>query len=148
MIKLAPSCLIYLNFQPLEVVFRYRNPQHQVGVNYSYLFNLRQNILKSWCLNTKKLLGFNLQIQQIKHIKNDNSCAWWCKGKVVAYKKELGMLYLMDSSVRCTLVCIDPNISEPVLFNRRVKHIYSQSINSILWKCNRSTNVSRNTLNT
>ena len=32
--------LIYLNFQPLEVVFRYRDPQLQVGENYSYLFNL------------------------------------------------------------------------------------------------------------
>ena len=33
--------LIYLNFHPLEVVSRYRDPQLQVGENYSYLFNLR-----------------------------------------------------------------------------------------------------------
>ena len=39
--------LIYLNFQPLEVVSRYREPQPQVVENYSYLFNLRPNICKS-----------------------------------------------------------------------------------------------------
>ena len=39
--------LIYLNFHPLEVVFHYRNPQLQVGENYSHLFNLRPNFFKS-----------------------------------------------------------------------------------------------------
>ena len=29
------------NFHPLEVVSRYRDPQLQVGENYSHLFNLR-----------------------------------------------------------------------------------------------------------
>ena len=33
-----------LNFHPLEVVSRYRDPQLQVGENYSYLYNLNQNI--------------------------------------------------------------------------------------------------------
>ena len=33
-----------LNFRPLEAVSRYRDPQLQVGENYSYLFNLRPNI--------------------------------------------------------------------------------------------------------
>ena len=33
--------LIYLNFQPLEVVSRHRDPQPQVVENYSHLFNLR-----------------------------------------------------------------------------------------------------------
>ena len=47
----SPAKLIYLNFQPLEVVSRYCDPQLQVGENYSYLFNLRPNIFKSWCLN-------------------------------------------------------------------------------------------------
>ena len=28
-----------INFHPIEVVSRYRDPQPQVGVNYSYLFN-------------------------------------------------------------------------------------------------------------
>ena len=42
----APA-LIYLNFQPLEVVSRYRDPQPQVVDNYSYLFNLILNIYKS-----------------------------------------------------------------------------------------------------
>ena len=27
-----------LNFHPPEVMFRYRDPQHQVGKNYSYLY--------------------------------------------------------------------------------------------------------------
>ena len=39
--------LIYLNFRPLEVVSRYRDPQLQVVENYSYLFNLSMNISKS-----------------------------------------------------------------------------------------------------
>ena len=38
--------LINLNFQPLEVVSRYRDPQFQVAENYSYFFNLRPNICK------------------------------------------------------------------------------------------------------
>ena len=42
-----PAELIYLIFQPLEVVSRYRDPQPQVVENYSYLFNLRPNIYKS-----------------------------------------------------------------------------------------------------
>ena len=33
-----PAKVIYLNFQPLEVVSRYRDPQPQVIENYSYLF--------------------------------------------------------------------------------------------------------------
>ena len=41
-----PAKLVYLNFQPLEVVSRYRDPQPQVVKNYSYLFNLRPNIYK------------------------------------------------------------------------------------------------------
>ena len=46
-----PAKLIYLNFQPLEVVSRYRDPQPQVVENYPYLFNSRLNIYKCWCLN-------------------------------------------------------------------------------------------------
>ena len=42
-----PPKLNNLNFQPLEVVSRYRDPQPQVVENYSYLFNLRRNIYKS-----------------------------------------------------------------------------------------------------
>ena len=34
-----PAKLIYFNFQPFEVVSRYRDPQLQVVENYSYLFN-------------------------------------------------------------------------------------------------------------
>ena len=47
-----PAKLIYFNFQPLEVVSRYRDPQPQVLENYSYLFNLRPNVYRSWCLNS------------------------------------------------------------------------------------------------
>ena len=35
-----------LNFQQLEAVSRYRDPQLQVVENYSYLFDLGQNIRK------------------------------------------------------------------------------------------------------
>ena len=35
-----PAKVIYLNFHPLEIVSRYRDPQLQVGENYSYLFDL------------------------------------------------------------------------------------------------------------
>ena len=42
-----PAKLIYYNFQSLEVVSRYRDPQPQVIENYSYLFNLTPNIYKS-----------------------------------------------------------------------------------------------------
>ena len=39
--------LYYLNFHPLEVVSRYRDPQLQVGENYPCLFNPRPNICES-----------------------------------------------------------------------------------------------------
>ena len=46
-----PAELIYLNFHPLEVASRYRDPQLQVAEKYSYLFNFRPNICKSWWLD-------------------------------------------------------------------------------------------------
>ena len=42
-LELTICLLIY---HPLEVASRYRDPQLQVGENYSYLFNLRPNILQ------------------------------------------------------------------------------------------------------
>ena len=42
-VKHSPAKLSILNVYPLEVVSRYRDPQLQVGKNYSYLFNFRQN---------------------------------------------------------------------------------------------------------
>ena len=42
-----PTKLIHLNFQPLEVVSRYRDPQLRVAENLSYLFNLGTDICKS-----------------------------------------------------------------------------------------------------
>ena len=47
LIKLFFAKFSNLNFHPLEVVSRYRDPQLQVGENYSHLFNLRPNIRKS-----------------------------------------------------------------------------------------------------
>ena len=44
--------LSWINFHPLEVVCRCRDPQLQVGEKYSHLFNCRSNICESWCLNT------------------------------------------------------------------------------------------------
>ena len=40
-----PAKLIYLNFHPLDVVSRYRDPQLQVGENYWYWFSLRSILL-------------------------------------------------------------------------------------------------------
>ena len=68
-----PAKLIYLNFQPLEVVHRYRNPQLQVAENYSYLFNLKTNIDKSWCLDTHFIPNKSDLVDWKKQIKNDNS---------------------------------------------------------------------------
>ena len=36
-----------LNFHPLEFVTRYRDPQIQVGENYTHLFYLKPQICKS-----------------------------------------------------------------------------------------------------
>ena len=60
-----------LNFHPLEVVSRYRDPQLQVGEEnraYSYLFNLRPNICKSWFPDTfhSENQWFDLLIKQTK----------------------------------------------------------------------------------
>ena len=43
--------LYNLNFHPFEIVARYRDPQLQMGENYSHLLNLRPNICKSLCFN-------------------------------------------------------------------------------------------------
>ena len=44
-----PAKLIYIQFQPLEVVSR---QGLEVAENYSYLLILAPNIYKFWCLNT------------------------------------------------------------------------------------------------
>ena len=86
-----PTELVNFNFhpQPLVVVSRYRDPQLQVGDNYSYLFNLRPNIArricKSWFFNPyfrSQYLWFNLVNQVIKHIKNDQT---WLAGYYVKW---------------------------------------------------------------
>ena len=45
---LDPAEIIYLIFQPLDVVDCVSDPQHQVVENYPYL--LRPNVYKCWCL--------------------------------------------------------------------------------------------------
>ena len=42
MVNSYTAKLIYLNFQQLDVVSRYRDPQTQVVENYSYLSNFVQ----------------------------------------------------------------------------------------------------------
>ena len=39
--------IFIFSFHPLEVVARYRDPQLQVGENYTHLFDFRPNICKS-----------------------------------------------------------------------------------------------------
>ena len=46
-----------VNFYPFEVVSCYRDPQFQVGDNYSFSFNLRPNIFKS-CFFLRYFLCF------------------------------------------------------------------------------------------
>ena len=52
LLSLLKGCDENLNYHPLEVVSRYRDPHLQVGENYSYLCNLRPNICKLRCLST------------------------------------------------------------------------------------------------
>ena len=46
--RISPLVVMLSNssFHPLEDVSRYRDPQLQVGENYSYVFNFRPNICK------------------------------------------------------------------------------------------------------
>ena len=62
----------YLNFQPLEIVsrYRYRDPQLQVAENYSYLFNLSTNIYN---LGVLTHTSFSITGPLIKQTKNDSS---------------------------------------------------------------------------
>ena len=62
--------LINLNFQPPEVVARYRDPQLQVAqpANSSYLFIFRSKVLMSSSTFRSQKLWFD---QLIKRIKND-----------------------------------------------------------------------------
>ena len=53
-----PAKISYLNFHLLEVVGRYRDPQLQVGENYSYLFRFRPNV----CMIIKHLKPHNCDL--------------------------------------------------------------------------------------
>ena len=75
-----PANLIYLNFNSLEVVYRYRDPQLQVGENYSYLLNLRQNICKILLFKRSLQSQYHLFDLLMKWIKNDYSRDQQAKG--------------------------------------------------------------------
>ena len=67
-----PAKVIYFNFQPLEIVSQYRDPQFQVGENYTDLLNLRPSIwCLSWCLNTHFVPNISEFDQLRKLIRND-----------------------------------------------------------------------------
>ena len=73
-----PAKFIYLNFHLLEVVSRYRDPQLQVGENYSYSFNLRNCRCQPWCLNRHFVPNISDLIWKIKQIKKRHSS--WSAG--------------------------------------------------------------------
>ena len=58
-INCFPTKLSYFNFHPLEVVSRYRDPQLQVGEDYSYLFKFGSTIHKFECLT---LISFQITV--------------------------------------------------------------------------------------
>ena len=68
---LNPAKVIYLNFQPLEVVSRYRDPQPKVVENYPHL---RSKIYKSWCSSTHFIINMSDYFDRwINQITNDRS---------------------------------------------------------------------------
>ena len=71
------SKLIYFNFHPLEVVFRYRDPQLQVSENYSYLFNFSTNIYKSH-LDTYFIPNKHRLQMRVGHPEFNST---WCQDK-------------------------------------------------------------------
>ena len=54
----TPAVVIYLNFQPLEMVSRYCDPQPQVIDNYLYLLNLRAFTNLDVC----KVISFSIPV--------------------------------------------------------------------------------------
>ena len=51
-----------------SLLARYRDPQIQVCEKYSYLWNLRPNICKSWCLNTHFIANNSDFLFQLSHV--------------------------------------------------------------------------------
>ena len=62
------AMIFNLNCHPHEVVSRYRDPQLQVGENYSYLFNLRPNMYNFLSLKTHFIINMSWFDQLIKRI--------------------------------------------------------------------------------
>ena len=75
-----PAELIYLNFQTLEVVSRYRDPQPQVIENYSYLFYLRPKHLQILMFKHQFVSQYEWFDRLVKKVKNDNSRDQQAKG--------------------------------------------------------------------
>ena len=75
----------YLKCHSPEVMSRYRDPQVQVGENYSYLFNLRQNICKCLSLNTHYHSRYYWFGRLIEPIQNEYSRNWWFKASRVTF---------------------------------------------------------------
>ena len=89
-----PKCPIYQSDERniIPSGCRYRDPQPQVVENYPYLFNLKSNIYKCWCLNShfipiigdlikKKFnhlrLWLNTAIHNLKWLKVIHICLIW-----------------------------------------------------------------------
>ena len=51
-VPVATFAFFFFYPKAFEVASRYRDPQPKVLENYSYLFNLRPHIYKSWCLSS------------------------------------------------------------------------------------------------
>ena len=83
-----PAELFDFNFQPLEIVSRYRDPQPQVVENYSFLFNLRPNIDKSWMFKHTFNSQYRWSDWLIKQVKNDSSRDQQDKGLVCSEWKK------------------------------------------------------------
>ena len=60
-----------LNFQPLEVVSRYRDPQLQVAENYSHLFNFWSDI---YCSNTISRIKLFIQMTNTINLHEEVLC--------------------------------------------------------------------------
>ena len=75
----------YLKCHPPDVMSRYRDPQVQVGGNYSYLFNLRPNICKCLCLNTHYHSQYYWFGRPIEPIQNEYNRNWWFTASRVTF---------------------------------------------------------------
>ena len=113
--KFTPDIWLYiwLIFHPLEVVSRWRDPQLQVGENYSDLSNLRRIILKS-CWSESKfsikrccliLSSLKLPLSSSSTTSRDliSICSGWRWLEVGGKRKKISLL-LKKSSMKIILL--------------------------------------------